>query len=85
MKWFHDHGYGNSGATSGHLIPDYQRVITEGWLGIHSELVERYHGMSELEKQNPKGVQLRAMMTAATMARDVAQVYSRKCKEMAVQ
>ena len=21
-KWFHDHGYGNSGATSGHLIPD---------------------------------------------------------------
>ncbi|HDP25997.1 MAG TPA: hypothetical protein ENN34_11215, partial [Deltaproteobacteria bacterium] len=21
MKWFHDHGYGNSGATSGHLVP----------------------------------------------------------------
>ncbi len=27
MKWFHDHGYGNAGATSGHLIPDYPRVL----------------------------------------------------------
>ncbi len=23
MLWFHNHGYGNAGATSGHLIPDY--------------------------------------------------------------
>jgi len=27
MKWFHDHGYGNAGATSGHLIPDHERVL----------------------------------------------------------
>ena len=83
MKWFHDHGYGNSGATSGHLIPDYQRVITVGWQGIHSELSERYRALSELEKQSPKGAQLRAMTTAATMARDVAQAYGQMCKEMA--
>ena len=24
MKWFHDHGYGNAGATSGHLIPAHE-------------------------------------------------------------
>ena len=23
VMWFHNHGYGNAGATSGHLIPDY--------------------------------------------------------------
>ncbi len=27
MLWFHNHGYGNAGATSGHLIPDYGRII----------------------------------------------------------
>jgi formate C-acetyltransferase len=83
MKWFHDHGYGNTGATSGHLIPDYQRVITEGWQGIHSELSERYRALSEPDKKSPRGAQLRAMMTAATMAREVAQAYSQTCKEMA--
>ncbi|MCK4726474.1 MAG: pyruvate formate lyase family protein, partial [Anaerolineales bacterium] len=83
MKWFHDHGYGNAGATSGHLIPDYQRVITVGWQGIHSELSERYRTLSGPEKQSPRGAQLRAMMTAVTMAREVAQAYSQTCKEMA--
>jgi trans-4-hydroxy-L-proline dehydratase len=24
---FHNHGYGNAGCTSGHLIPDYPRVL----------------------------------------------------------
>ena len=27
MLWFHNHGYGNTGATSGHLIPGYGVVI----------------------------------------------------------
>ena len=34
MKWFHDHGYGNSGATCGHLIPGHERALTLGWKGI---------------------------------------------------
>ena len=42
VKWFHDHGYGNSGATSGHLIPGYERALTIGWKGIYSELESRY-------------------------------------------
>ncbi|HWR68001.1 MAG TPA: hypothetical protein VN416_03175, partial [Desulfomonilia bacterium] len=42
MKWFHDHGYGNSGATSGHLIPGYERALKIGWRGIHEELERHY-------------------------------------------
>ena len=33
MKWFHDHGYGNSGATSGHLIPDHPMALEKGLAG----------------------------------------------------
>ena len=29
LLWFHNHGYGNTGATSGHLIPAYARVLQE--------------------------------------------------------
>ena len=42
MLWFHNHGYGNTGATSGHLIPDYKAVLEKGWKGIHAGLQERY-------------------------------------------
>ncbi len=42
MLWFHNHGYGNTGATSGHLIPDYRSVLEKGWKGIHADLQERY-------------------------------------------
>jgi len=35
MKWFHDHGYGNSGATSGHLIPGHENALKKGWKGIY--------------------------------------------------
>jgi trans-4-hydroxy-L-proline dehydratase len=38
VKWAHDHGYGNAGATSGHLIPDYPRVLARGWRGIVQEV-----------------------------------------------
>ena len=82
MKRFHDHGYGNSGATSGHLIPGHERVLKLGWKGIHSELIQRYNILSEKEKSGPKGAQLRAMMTSATMARDLALKYSTLCEDM---
>jgi pyruvate-formate lyase len=75
IQWFHDHGYGNAGPTSGHLIPDYPRVIKEGWQSIHSALVQSYAGLSDGEKRGKKGAQLRAMLTAATMPRDLAGEY----------
>jgi len=83
MKWFHDHGYGNAGATSGHLIPDYPRVLNEGWKGVHADLERRLATLSPQERVGPKGAQLRAMLTAATMARDLGVEYSRVCAELA--
>jgi formate C-acetyltransferase len=83
VKWFHDHGYGNTGATSGHLIPDYERALKLGWKGIHADLVSHYNQLSKKDKKGPRGGQLRAMMTAATMARDLAQEYAKQCRSMA--
>jgi pyruvate-formate lyase len=83
VKWFHDHGYGNAGATSGHLIPDYARVIDNGWKGIYEELQARYEALPEGDKNGRKGAQLRAMRTAATTARDVAARYRDVCLELA--
>ncbi len=83
MKWFHDHGYGNVGATSGHLIPDYARTLAIGWKGIHDKLEAAYNRLSTGYRKGPEGAQLRAMMTAATMPRDLAAKYADVCWELA--
>lgn len=83
ILWFHNHGYGNTGATSGHLIPDYPRVLREGWKAIHDEVQQKYDALSEEEKRGRKGGQLRAMQLAATTARDVAAQYRLVCLDLA--
>jgi formate C-acetyltransferase len=72
MKWFHDHGYGNAGATSGHLIPGHERLLTLGWQGVYADLEQNSTMPCPTRTARPKGAQLRAMMTAATMPRDLA-------------
>jgi pyruvate-formate lyase len=79
MLWFHNHGYGNAGATSGHLIPDYGRVVREGWKAIHSELKSVYAALSPSEQNGKRGGQLRAMITAATLPGDLAAEYVKEC------
>ncbi len=83
MQWLHNHGYGNAGATSGHLVPGYDFVIEHGWKGIYADLEEHYNALSPGEKRGPRGAQLRAMMTAATMPRDLAAAYSAICAGLA--
>jgi formate C-acetyltransferase len=83
IQWFHDHGYGNAGATSGHLIPDYGRVINHGWKQIHDELKAHYEALSEVDRQKSRGAQLRAMLTASATAREVAHRYRDLCRELA--
>jgi len=83
MKWFHDHGYGNSGATSGHLVPHYEKALTVGWKAIYQELEDEFNKLSASEKQGKKGGQLKAMMTAAKMPKELAAKYAKVCKAQA--
>ncbi len=83
MLWFHNHGYGNVGATSGHLIPDYARVLRDGWKSVSEELEEAYRLLPDAEKHGSRGAQLRAMRTAARLPRDLAAEYSRECTRLA--
>ena len=83
MKWFHDHGYGNTGATSGHLVPDHAMALQNRLAGIHADLSQRYEKLSQADRESPRGAQLRAMMTAATMPRELAAAYSDLCSRLA--
>lgn len=83
VKAFHDHGYGNAGATSGHIIPDHERVLRLGWRGVFAHLADCYERLGKREKRGPKGAQLRAMMTAAKMPGEVAAKYAARVRELA--
>jgi len=83
MLWFHNHGYGNAGATSGHIIPDYAMALQIGWKGIFDDLKARYESLPAKEKKGSKGAQLRAMMTAAEMPREVAARCAAECRACA--
>ena len=81
--YFHDHGYGNSGATSGHLIPGHEDALKRGWKGIHTDIEERYQRLSPQEKSGERGAQYRAMLTAAAMPKELAARYAALCRELA--
>jgi formate C-acetyltransferase len=83
MLWFHNHGYGNAGATSGHLIPDYGRILREGWKAVYAELETALAALPESERRGKKGGQLRAMLIASTMPRDLTAEYSKECTRQA--
>ena len=57
-------------------IPEDSPALKVGFKGIHAELRDRYDALSPADQRGPRGAQLRAMMTAATMGRDLAAQYS---------
>lgn len=79
---FHDRGFGNCGATCGHLIPDYPTILEQGFEGIYLDLEAKYAALTPEEKEGAKGAQLRAMMTAATLPRDLAHAYADMIDEL---
>ena len=64
---FQDRGYGNCGATSGHLIPDYPSVLQKGFSGVKAEIQARYDALSPAEQAGEKGGQLRGMRLSCDM------------------
>ncbi|MGD8404430.1 MAG: pyruvate formate lyase family protein [Anaerolineales bacterium] len=81
--YFHDHGYGNSGATSGHLIPAHENALKRGWKGIYADLQTRYEKLPNSEKDMQKGAQYRAMIMAALMPKELAAKYATLCRKLA--
>jgi len=80
---FHDRGFGNCGPTSGHIIPGYEIPVKYGFRFIYENLKARYEALPETEKQGKAGGQLRAMMEAAVMPRDLAAKYASLCETFA--
>ena len=83
VLWMHNHGYGNAGATSGHLIPDYATILRDGFSAVYERIEERYERLSRAEKAGEAGAELRAMKTACTIPRDLAARYAWLCKKEA--
>ena len=83
MMAFHHHGYGNSGATSGHLIPGHEPALKLGWKGIARDLDRKFDALSLKEKKGAKGNQLKAMIIATGMPGELAAKYATLCRSLA--
>ncbi|MHA1301218.1 MAG: pyruvate formate lyase family protein [Candidatus Helarchaeota archaeon] len=79
---FHNHGFGNAGATGGHLISDYETIVKKGFKFIHEKIKRRYAELSEKEKKGPKGAELRAMLIASEIPRKLALKYAEECERL---
>jgi len=80
---FKDKGFGNCGPTSGHLIADYPRILKIGFKGLHHYYSELYDDLNAAEKSGKQGSNLRAMLDACLMPRDLAAVYRDECLALA--
>ena len=76
---FHKNGFGNAGATAGHIIPDYETIIKEGFKSVHEKIKAAYNKLSNKEKKGPRGQELRAMLTSVEIPRELAKKYAEEC------
>ncbi|MHA1727349.1 MAG: pyruvate formate lyase family protein [Promethearchaeota archaeon] len=79
---YHKSGFGNVGATGGHLIPDYETIINKGFKYLHKKAENRYNELNEKERRSPIGEELRAMIRAAEIPRKLAQKYAEECRNL---
>lgn len=76
-------GYGNSGSTSGHLLPDYAYILQHGFEKKYEDVNALYNALPEGEKKRKKGAQLRAMMKACQTPKELAAKYASLCRGLA--
>jgi pyruvate-formate lyase len=79
---YHKSGFGNLGATAGHIIPDYEEVVKKGFKYFHAKAKEVYSQLSEEEKGSLKGQELRAMIRATEIPRKLALKYAEECRRL---
>lgn len=80
---FHQEGFGNVGATGGHIIPDYKTVVEKGFEFLYTKALNTYNTLSEKDKKGPKGAELRAMMISCEVPKQLALKYREECLELA--
>ncbi len=83
MKAYHERGFGNCGATSAHIIPDYAQVLKSGFKAIAAHIDEEYAKLTPEQQRGSRGAQLRAMKMAATMPKALAEKYAELCIKLA--
>lgn len=76
-------GFGNPGPTPGHFIPGHEKIVVSGFKAQYEYMEGLYNNLTKEQRDGSHGAQLRAMMTAATMPRDLAARYSVLCAELA--
>ena len=79
---FHKSGFGNTGATAGHIIPDYETILNKGFRYLHEKAIRSYERLSKEEKEGTKGAELRAMIRATEIPRKVAKQYAEECRRL---
>ncbi|NVM36635.1 MAG: hypothetical protein HWN81_13650 [Candidatus Lokiarchaeota archaeon] len=79
---FHRSGFGNLGATPGHIIPDYETIVMKGFKYIYEKARQTYDKLSEDEKSGAKGGELRAMMISAEIPKKLAKKYAEECRKL---
>mgnify|MGYP005846758303 CR=1 FL=1 len=80
---YHLEGFGNAGATGGHLIPNYERVVKKGFKDIYEEAKRAYESLSEKDKKGEKGAELRAMIESTLIPKKLAEKYREECLRLA--
>ena len=79
---YHKTGFGNAGATAGHIIPDYENVVKKGFKFFNEEAKRSYEKLSNKEKNGDKGAELRAMIQATEFPRKLALKYAEECRRL---
>jgi formate C-acetyltransferase len=80
---FKDRGFGNCGATSGHLISNYPKILTRGFAGVLADLDEALAALTEDARAGAAGDELRAMRSAATVPGELAARYAQLARKLA--
>jgi len=74
-------GIGNAGAIPGHIIPDYPRILREGFSGVYAELARM---KDETTDPDHRGF-LEALMICCEAARDFAARYAAEAERLAAE
>jgi formate C-acetyltransferase len=80
LKEYNDYGFGNAGATAGHLIPDYPTILKIGFKGLRKRFEEL---LAEADSE-PHRDFLRALIVSTEVPRILAGRYAALLREMSV-